>query len=255
MESKNDCFTVRVDQCSIVVFLFIYNSLEFPVSSFYEFPTVRFQRLKHITPATVYPRGGGPSSGGPHVKLTNPTISCIIYLLFTLSKYVEHLMEALWNLEDKLRLSTQKALILLVCAAFAVIALCTATLLKKKGRRKQLPCHDMVASDDSMRSCGWLSIKKVLMGSMRWSRANKWEGKRIGERPTPLLSMEGWESHNSVSPVWQRPILMGDKCELPRFSGLILYDERGRLLSQSQKEENTHHQVINKPCIQVFLNW
>lgn len=154
-------------------------------------------------------------------------------------------MEALWNLEDKLRLSTQKALILLVCASFAVIALCTATVLKKKGRRRQLPRHDTAARDDSMRSCGWVSIKKVLMCSMRWSRANKWEGERIGERPTPLLGLEGWESHNSVSPVWQRPILMGDKCELPRFSGLILYDERGRLLSESQKEENTTHQVIN----------
>jgi len=165
-------------------------------------------------------------------------------------------MEALWNLEDKLRLSTQKALILLVGSAFAVIALCTATVLKKKGRRKQLPRHDTVTGDDSMRSCGWLSIKKVLMGSVRWSGANKWGEGRIGEGPAPLLGLEGWESHNSVSPVWQRPILMGDKCELPRFSGLILYDERGQLLSESQKEETTHHQVINKPCIMhtsVFL--
>ncbi|CAM0952129.1 unnamed protein product [Alopecurus aequalis] len=29
-------------------------------------------------------------------------------------------------------------------------------------------------------------------------------------------------------PVWQRRILMGMRCELPRFSGLILYDEQGR---------------------------
>jgi hypothetical protein len=154
-------------------------------------------------------------------------------------------MEALWNLEDKLRLPTQKAFLLLVCASFAVIALCTATVLKKTGRRKQLSHHDTVAGDDLMKSCSWISIKKVLMCSMRWSRANKLEGEGIGERPTPLLGLEGWESHNSVSPVWQRPILMGDKCELPRFSGLILYDERGRLLNESQKEENTTRQVIN----------
>ncbi|CAA6673194.1 unnamed protein product [Spirodela intermedia] len=31
----------------------------------------------------------------------------------------------------------------------------------------------------------------------------------------------------SSSPLWQRRILMGERCELPRFSGLILYDERG----------------------------
>ncbi|KAE8124642.1 hypothetical protein FH972_019508 [Carpinus fangiana] len=174
-------------------------------------------------------------------------------------------MEALWNLEDKLRLSTQKALLLLFCASFAAIALCTATVLKKTGRRKQLPHHDMVAGDDSMRSCSWVSIKKVLMCSMRWSRANKWEGERIGgrtnkwegerigERPTPLLGLEGWESHNSVSPVWQRPILMGDKCELPRFSGLILYDERGRLLNESQKEENTTRQVETAAAVRTTL--
>ncbi|KAF0935479.1 hypothetical protein E2562_033621 [Oryza meyeriana var. granulata] len=31
-----------------------------------------------------------------------------------------------------------------------------------------------------------------------------------------------------MRPVWQRRILMGMRCELPRFSGLILYDEHGR---------------------------
>ncbi|KAG2677632.1 hypothetical protein I3760_12G107100 [Carya illinoinensis] len=168
-------------------------------------------------------------------------------------------MEALWNLEDKLKLSTQEALVLLVCAGFAFVGICAATILKKKkGMKKQLPNHDgMVTScDELMRAkcsesearCGWFSIKRVLMGSVRWSRAKKWEEKRVGsgwrERPTPLLRMMegsefdvGWQSHNSESPVWQRPILMGEKCELPRFSGLILYDERGRQLSDQSHQE------------------
>lgn len=175
-------------------------------------------------------------------------------------------MEALWNLEDKLKLSTQEAVILFVCTAFALIALCTATMLKKKAKRKQLPRHDMVTINDSNMiekwpvepSCGnWVPIKRLLMGSMRWSRANKWgelETSNIGswrESPTPLLGLRrcefdvGWQSHNTLSPLWQRPILMGEKCELPRFSGLILYDEQGRLLSESQScKENTHQQVI-----------
>ncbi|KAF7097955.1 hypothetical protein CFC21_099733 [Triticum aestivum] len=29
-------------------------------------------------------------------------------------------------------------------------------------------------------------------------------------------------------PIWQRRVLMGVKCRLPKFSGMILYDERGR---------------------------
>lgn len=31
-----------------------------------------------------------------------------------------------------------------------------------------------------------------------------------------------------VRPIWQRRVLMGVKCQLPRFSGMILYDESGR---------------------------
>lgn len=56
--------------------------------------------------------------------------------------------------------------------------------------------------------------------------------------PTPLLvkgEFVGGQSHNSTAAVWQRPILMGEKCELPRFSGLILYDQRGTPLHQCQQ--------------------
>lgn len=34
------------------------------------------------------------------------------------------------------------------------------------------------------------------------------------------------------SPVWQRTILMGERCEPPAFSGLILYDERGNQVAE-----------------------
>lgn len=37
------------------------------------------------------------------------------------------------------------------------------------------------------------------------------------------------------TPVWQRRILMGTRCELPRFSGVILYDEHGRPLQSSSQ--------------------
>lgn len=172
-------------------------------------------------------------------------------------------MEALWNLEDKWKLTTHEALLLFVCTALAVIGLCTATMLKRKAQRKQRVKHDSCNTDGSTSTwsepgSNWVTIRRVLMGSVRWSGANKWEEKSVGsgrEKPplSPLLGLErcessaGWQSHNSTSPVWQRPILMGEKCELPRFSGLILYDEKGRLLDRSltssRKEHN--HQVIN----------
>ena len=73
------------------------------------------------------------------------------------------------------------------------------------------------------------------------------------EKAGPLLGRRereaevGWPSHNSASPVWQRPILMGGKCELPRFSGLILYDESGRPVHPS--DEGTTHKVRNHGCV------
>ncbi|PAN05591.1 hypothetical protein PAHAL_1G169700 [Panicum hallii] len=42
------------------------------------------------------------------------------------------------------------------------------------------------------------------------------------------------------TPVWQRRILMGTRCELPRFSGLILYDELGRPLQSSSQNRAGH---------------
>lgn len=42
------------------------------------------------------------------------------------------------------------------------------------------------------------------------------------------------------TPVWQRRILMGTRCELPRFSGVILYDEHGRPLQSSSQNRAAH---------------
>ncbi|KAL3612326.1 hypothetical protein D5086_003346 [Populus alba] len=189
-------------------------------------------------------------------------------------------MEALWNLEDKWKLTTQEAVLLFVCSAFAVIALCTATMLKRKARRKPRLVNQDPRAGTSIRwpepepgSNDWITIKTVLMESMRWSEASKWEeggsGSESGSgrgremlRPPPLPGLErcdsssiGWHSHNSLSPaVWQRPILMGEKCELPRHSGLILYDERGRLLDHSltsSRKENIHEE---KPAAVLRTN-
>ncbi|CAI0441025.1 unnamed protein product [Linum tenue] len=60
-----------------------------------------------------------------------------------------------------------------------------------------------------------------------WSRGGNWRReKHVGPSTAAAAA---------AAAVWQRPILMGEKCELPKFSGLILYDERGRPL-YDQKE-------------------
>lgn len=178
-------------------------------------------------------------------------------------------MEALWNLEDKYKLSTQRALVLLVCAALGVCVgvLCTVTmLLRNKTKREKLvslqqeaneyEVDKMVGREPSGPKCGWDSIKRALTGSGRWSKARKWEEIEGGSRrETPSSSSEvrlKWPSHNSDSPVWQRPILMGEKCELPSFSGLILYDQKGQPLcdddahgNQTSCKLNTNQVIIN----------
>ncbi|XVF04442.1 hypothetical protein REPUB_Repub05bG0083200 [Reevesia pubescens] len=174
-------------------------------------------------------------------------------------------MEALWSLEEKLKLTTQEAVLLFVCAASAVFGLCAATVLKKKIRKKQMVDRDPVADARVHAkwcepSCNRVSAKRVLMSSVMWSGANRWGERRFGweEMPPPLLGLEGydssvgWRSHNSDSPVWQRPILMGEKCELPRFSGLILYDEKGQLLDRSiEGSSDQENNLQEKPTAAV----
>ncbi|KAM3224153.1 hypothetical protein ACQJBY_057512 [Aegilops geniculata] len=47
-------------------------------------------------------------------------------------------------------------------------------------------------------------------------------------------------------PVWQRRILMGMRCELPRFSGLLLYDEHGRPMHIATPGRRNHRQGKKK---------
>ncbi|KAF5183186.1 transmembrane protein [Thalictrum thalictroides] len=149
-------------------------------------------------------------------------------------------MEALWNLEEKLKLTNQEAGLLFVCTALAVIGLCTMLKKKKKNRETKLVDEERNIVDESNSSEE--PTKKLLMDYMRWSERSAWEDLECGswQHNAPLLLGSigseidlGWRSHNSLSPVWQRPILMGEKCELPRFSGLILYDEQGQPLIHS----------------------
>ncbi|XP_054817105.1 uncharacterized protein LOC129316747 [Prosopis cineraria] len=157
--------------------------------------------------------------------------------------------EALWDLEDKLKLSTQGALLILASACFALAAICTFVVLKRKARKNRIAHQEVDIGNGeteistmewSEPRCGWISVKSVLMGSVQWSWACKWKANVGSQRK--LLGLErgsveiGRQSHNSASAVWQRPILRGEKCELPRFSGLILYDEKGRLLRDSEDE-------------------
>ncbi|CAA7024964.1 unnamed protein product [Microthlaspi erraticum] len=151
-------------------------------------------------------------------------------------------MEALWKLEEKLKLTTNEAVFILVGTVAAVTLLCTAAaFLNRSSRGKQVGDAEWAfqravgsRTMEGKRSCKWSKVKRRLMGSFCWSSAAKWMETET-RRPLPLLAVKE-RSLNAVDPVWQRPILMGEKCELPRFSGLILYDEQGLQLHQHQPQ-------------------
>ncbi|PHU12743.1 hypothetical protein BC332_19673 [Capsicum chinense] len=144
-------------------------------------------------------------------------------------------MEAIWNLEDKWKISTLGAIALLViCACFLVIGTCIVAVLRRNVRRRSEDQEPQRADEStSVVDCaeprGELGpVKDVLTSYMRWSQKEKLSGDQLIEADF------GCQSSSSDSPVWKRPILMGEKCELPKFSGLILYDQRGHATSSSR---------------------
>lgn len=48
-------------------------------------------------------------------------------------------------------------------------------------------------------------------------------------------------------PIWQRKVLMGVKCQLPRFSGMILYDESGRPVCSGVRDRT--RELVSTPLL------
>ncbi|MQL87704.1 hypothetical protein Taro_020243 [Colocasia esculenta] len=122
---------------------------------------------------------------------------------------------------------------LLLAFLFAVaVGLCASAVLKRK-------CVDREGrAAEGRPPAGCASLKQALLGTVRWSSSRKlgeWDSGRWEGLDLPARAEGGWDSlvetaaaaAGPLSPLWQRRILMGERCELPRFSGLILYDERG----------------------------
>ncbi|GER53954.1 hypothetical protein STAS_31501 [Striga asiatica] len=180
-------------------------------------------------------------------------------------------MEALWNLEDKLNLTTRKAVAFFACTVLLAFGLCLTVvyfrrkILDSRASIHQEPCKNET-SYGPMRAghSGRCSVVRALMRALRWSGPSSWasglRGSRRSEAPTSLLVKKcdnggdvGWQSNNSTSAVWKKPILMGGKCEFPRFSGLILYDERGAPLDQQCELGTLHKQEISPPAVRTTL--
>ncbi|KAL8507753.1 hypothetical protein ACS0TY_018339 [Phlomoides rotata] len=145
--------------------------------------------------------------------------------------------EALWSLEDKWKVSTHKAVALFACSSLLVIGVCVAMAASRWRRSGSV--HQQPPPPRPM-------VVKALMGSVRWS---KWEDQELRGK----WDDAGGQSRNSSSGVWQRPILMGEKCELPRFSGLIMYDHKGMPLHQYEDGVGHKQQEMSPPVVTTTL--
>jgi hypothetical protein len=89
-------------------------------------------------------------------------------------------------------------------------------------------------------------VKKLLLlgCSCRVSRAKKshFQSVKLEMEPEVEAAAQGYEgmASTAVQPLWQKRVLMGERCEMPRFSGLILYDERGFPLPSSNRSGPTN---------------
>ncbi|KAJ0989228.1 hypothetical protein J5N97_007584 [Dioscorea zingiberensis] len=142
---------------------------------------------------------------------------------------------------------------------FAVVftGLCVSALLRKKknnnatlinngyGHRED---DDDEEEEEEEECSGWERTKKMLAGTLRWSEAKRWQDEWASTAEMRSCN-SGRDGHRNAmaSPLWQRRILMGEKCELPRFSGVILYDEHGFPLHHSPREETDRPSYQEEP--------
>lgn len=196
-----------------------------------------------------------------HLKLacprsSNETTTCQAIELATMGTHSDPTHR--WKL-----CSPQEALLLFIFAAMAIVGLCASATLRKKrilaDKTAAEQAEGSVEVADKNESIGkpaeeqtvsgWGVIKKVLTSSLH---RNEVTGSVVSEKSGKLkeeMEMmddqggpDGWENTTGLA-VWQRRILMGERCQLPSFSGLILYDERGRPLRGSSNKDTIPHQV------------
>ncbi|PPR96461.1 hypothetical protein GOBAR_AA24210 [Gossypium barbadense] len=105
------------------------------------------------------------------------------------------------------------AVTLLLCA-FALIKCASHT---RKLRRQWRACYEFFDED---------YIDPVIEIQHEATNADISDYQADDVADTSMFSRE--------QPVWQKNILMGEKCQLPDFSGVIIYDSEGNVVTSSK---------------------
>ena len=102
------------------------------------------------------------------------------------------------------------AVVTLLLCAFALIKCASHS---RKLRRQWRACYEFFDED--------LVIE--INHEVMTAEANSYQP---GDIDTSMFSRE--------QPVWQKNLLMGEKCQLPDFSGVIIYDSEGNIATPSK---------------------
>lgn len=108
-----------------------------------------------------------------------------------------------------------------LCMVVMIIGLCTISRKHNRVQNKDSDIDERTPAFSSKSPKKWMNLSSKKLATTN-------EPKRTMHDDALAAYERDFAEENGLdSPVWQRTILMGERCEPPVFSGLILYDERG----------------------------
>eukprot|EP00250_Pteridium_aquilinum_P005390 c15491_g1_i1 orf=246-695(+) len=108
-------------------------------------------------------------------------------------------------------------LLMSLCGAILMLSMCSFCYTRKK------QVGDKASSSD-----GDASPPKPALAPSKMNSEYNLNIIREEEKENEAFNRE--QQPGKSPPVWQRTILMGERCQRPTFSGLVLYDEKGNPL-------------------------
>jgi len=125
------------------------------------------------------------------------------------------------------------------CAVVFLVALCARSVV---GSRREIKGSSPGDTRGSWRRWGTVrkKVMKAIKGGggfkLRMVKDDPGEVSFLREDSVAVAVEEGAPS--ATPPVWKKKIMMGERCQLPKFSGLILYDEQGNALPHAKKKSD-----------------
>jgi len=118
-----------------------------------------------------------------------------------------------------------------------LVALCAKSVV---GSRREVKASTPADARGSWRK--WGAVRKKVLKAMKGGGGFKLRMVKDDPGEVSFLSEDAAvvtveePPPNATPPVWKKKIMMGERCQLPKFSGLILYDEQGNALPHAKQK-------------------